>query len=125
MWGMNKDSKINVVEGMFMLILAGSADAVEALGTAGLAIPLIGPALPIAAWFYGLIISAILLFWLIMKGVSVGWMLGGSGIELIPMINSLPARTSAMIATIIEDNLPPKAKEVVGKATKVTKLTKN
>lgn len=121
---MGKDSKINTAEKVFMLLLAGSADAAEALGTAGLAIPLIGPALPIAAWFYGFIISAILLFWLTMKGVSVGWMLGGSGIELMPMINSLPARTAAMIATIVEDGLPPKAKEAVGKLTKPTKIIK-
>ncbi|MDO8430013.1 MAG: hypothetical protein Q7S73_01435 [bacterium] len=121
---MEKNSKINVVEGMFMLILAVIADVSGVAGIAGLAIPLVGVMFPIIAWFCGIAIWLILLFWLNMKGVSVKWLLGGGIGELIPILNALPFYTLAIIATIVEDNLPPKAKEAVGKATKFTKPIK-
>lgn len=110
-------SKINTVDKIIMGILVASADAGEMLADLGIAIPFIGPALPVIAWFYGFTISAILIFWLIMKGVSVKWFLGGTGIELIPVINGLPARSAALLATFIEDGLPEKAKTAVNAAT--------
>ncbi|MEK9170689.1 MAG: hypothetical protein AAB674_03540 [Patescibacteria group bacterium] len=110
------ESKFTVIEIILMLILTLSSDAAEALGTLGLAIPAIGPIFPIVAWFYGQTISAIIIFWLIMKGVSFNWFLGGSGIELIPILNTLPARTIALIITIAEDKFPP--------LKKVTQLAK-
>ena len=47
-----------------------------------------------------------------MKGVSFNWFLGGSGIELIPRLNTLPARTIALIITIAEDKFPATLKKV-------------
>ena len=115
---MEKDSKINTVDKIIMGILVASADGAEALAVFGLAIPVVGEALSVLAWFYGLIISGIMLFWLIMKGVSVKWFLGGSCIDLNPGINSLTARSAALLATFVEDALPPQAKAVVGAVTK-------
>ena len=107
---MGKKSKLNVVDGVIMGILVGSADAVETLTTLGLALPIIGPALPIIAWFYGFIISAIITSWLYTKGISIKWFLGGSSLDLIPLVNAVPAKTAALIATFIEDGLPEKTK---------------
>ena len=103
---MDEKSKLNIVDGIIMGILCVSADAADILAALGIAIPVIGPALPIIAWFYGLAISGMLIFWLIMKGVSVRWFLWGSGLELIPLVNGLPARTGALIATLAENKLP-------------------
>lgn len=98
-----------------MLVI--TADAADSLAALGVAIPIIGPALPLLSWFYGITISGIILFWLIMKGVSVRWFLGGSGIEFIPFVNALPARTATLLATFMEDDLPEGAKAAVGAAT--------
>lgn len=100
-----------------MLILVVSADAAEILAALGVALPGIGPALPVLAWFYGFTISAFIIFWLIMKGVSIKWFLGGSGLELIPILSSLPGRTAAMLATFAEDSdyLSSPTKVVLGK----------
>ena len=53
-----------------------------------------------------------------MKGVSFKWFLGGSGLELIPFLNGLPARTVALLATFAENKLP------LPKLAKGAKLTK-
>ena len=118
---MGKGSKIDIVSGLFMFILVGLADAADAAALLSVTIPIIGWGMPIFAWFLGLSVSAIMLFWLYNIGVGIKWFLGGSGIELIPGLSSLPVRTAALIATIIEDNLPTPAKELVGKTAKIIK----
>lgn len=111
---MNKEPKISIVERIPMAIIVITADIAEALAVLGIALPVIGPALPVIAWFYGFTVSAIIIFWLTMKGVSVKWFLGGSGIELIPILNGLPLRIAALLATFLEDSLPEKAKGAFG-----------
>lgn len=110
---MAKESKISLVEKIIMVQLAVIADVTEALAALGIAIPVIGPALPMIAFFIGLSISAILIFWLIMKGVQPRWFLAGSGIELIPIINALPTRIAALAITFIEDSGPPIVKQAI------------
>ena len=100
---MEKKPELNTVDFILMLMLTLSADVADILAALGVAIPIIGLALPLIAWFYGLIIFGILIFWLIMKGVGIKWFLWGSGLELIPLLNSLPARTAALIATFTEN----------------------
>jgi hypothetical protein len=114
---MQKKSKINIVEKILMLMIVATAEVADFFATLGAPLPIIGPALPFASWFYGLAISGIILFWLIMKGVSIRWFLGGSGIELIPLINALPFKTAALIATFAEDALPEEGKAALGVAT--------
>lgn len=114
---MDKSSKISLVEKILMMELAIIGDLSEALAALGIAIPIIGPALPLIAFIIGLTISSILTFWLIMKGVSVKWFLGGSGIELIPIINALPVRIAALAITFIEDSGPPIIKTAIKTAT--------
>lgn len=114
---MKNDSKINTLDKVTMLILVVSADVAEILAALGMALPGVGPVLPVLAWFYGFTISAFIIFWLIMKGVSVKWFLGGTGLELIPVLNSLPGRTAAILATFAEDSgiLKSPAKAILGK----------
>ncbi len=116
---MDKNSKIGLVEIVGFGILVLMTDLIEILATFGVVIPVIGPALPFMAGIYGFIISAFVIFWLIMKGVSIKWFLGGSGLEFIPLINALPFRTAAFIATIIEDHLPEEAKKLTSQLSKV------
>ncbi len=120
---MAKNSKIDIVQKVLMLVVVASADIAEFLAVLGISIPIIGPVLPMLAWFYGFTVSAIIYFWLIMIGVSIKWFLGGSGLELIPVLNALPFRSAAIIATLIEDELPEKAKKMVHKAIKGGKNT--
>ena len=122
---MSNNSKINTVETDFMFILVLSADAAEFLATLAIAIPVIGQILPAMAWFYGTaVIMPIIFFWLWFKGVSIRWFLGGSSFEIFPMLNSLPFRTVAIAATIIEDSLPAPIKKVAQMATAPTKAIK-
>jgi len=114
---MESKSKLNIIDFIIMLMLTVSADVADILAVLGVVIPVIGPALPVIAWFYGFIISAIIIFWLIIKGVSFKWFLGGSGLELIPILNGLPARTIALLATFVEGRLPAEAKVAIGAAT--------
>ncbi len=115
---MNKNSKIGIVDSIIMILLCATADAAETVANLSIAVPIIGQILPFLAWFYGFTISAFMVFWLIMKGVSTSFFLGGSGIELIPFVNILPARTGAIIATIIQENLPEKTKKLTSAVTK-------
>ena len=119
---MSKGSKIDIVSGLFMFMLVGIADAADAAALLVAAVPIIGWGMPIFAWFFGLAISAILVFWLYNIGVSIKWFLPGSGIELIPGLNGLPLRTIALILTFIEDKLPiAPTKEIIGKADKTVR----
>lgn len=124
-----KGNKIDIVERILMLLLVLAADSAEFLATLSLGIPFLGETLSILATFFGFMISLIILGWLIMKGVSIKWFLGGSGIDLIPIINAMPTKTAAIIATFVEDSLPklieanqekskPKNKEEVKTETK-------
>ncbi|MBU6141789.1 hypothetical protein KGO95_01550 [Patescibacteria group bacterium] len=115
---MNKNAKIGIIDAIIMTLLCISADAAQIIADLSIAIPVVGEVLPLAAWAYGLAISGIVLFWLIMKGVSTKWFLGGAGIDLIPFVNILPGTTAAIIATIIEDNLPEKTKAVTSLVSK-------
>jgi hypothetical protein len=65
-----------------------------------------------------------MIFWLIMKGVGIRWFLGGSGIELVPFLNGLPARSAALLATFIEDSGPSEVKAALGAATGKPKVGK-
>lgn len=113
---MEKKSKINIVEVVLMGILVVSADAAEALAAMA-ASTAIGAILTPIAWLYGAGIMAIVLFWLIIKGVGIKWFLGGSGLDLIPFINAVPFRSAAFIMTVVMDRMPEKAKAVVGAVT--------
>lgn len=104
-------NKICIVERILMLLLVITADVADFLGTSSLAIPFLGEAISLGTTILGFIISAIIIFWLIMKGVGIRWFLGGSGIELIPVINAIPARTAAVLMTFFEDSFSEAVKK--------------
>lgn len=114
------EPKINIVEIIVFGLFIVTADVAEFLATLSVPIPAIGQALPVLATAYGFTVSAFTIFWLIMKGVSTKWFLGGAGIDLIPLLNAIPARTAAFIATVAEDRLPPEKKAIVSAVTKMT-----
>lgn len=113
------EPKISIVEIIVFGLFIVTADAAEFMATLSVPIPALGEILPVIATAYGFTVSAFTLFWLIMKGVSISWFLGGAGVDLIPLLNAIPARTAAFIATIVEDRLPPEQKKLVGAATKI------
>ena len=115
------NSKISIVEAVFMIILVVGADAVAGFGTLGNGIPVIGQMLWLVGWLTNIVVWAILMFWLTMKGVSTSLLLGSGAIEAIPILNALPALTAATIAIIIKENLPENIKRTVEKAEKVTR----
>ncbi len=115
---MNPNAKIGIVDAIIMVLLCASSDAADIVADLSIAIPVVGEILPFVAWAYGQAISAFMLFWLIMKGVSTKWFSGGAIIDLIPFVNVLPGRTAAIIVTIIEDHLPEKIKAATSVATK-------
>lgn len=99
-----------MVDGFMMLAIAGIADGTEWLMTFTVAIPIIGVGGPVVAWIVSFTVSAILLIWFIMKGVSPNYLLFGSAVDMIPFINMFPAKTAAVIATIVKERgvLPTK-----------------
>jgi len=112
-------SKINIVESVFMIILVVSADAVAGFGTFSNSIPFIGQMLWFIGWLTNIVVWAILMFWLTMKGVGTSLLLGSGAIEAIPVLNTLPALTAATIAIIIKENLPEQIKSKIEKAEKI------
>jgi predicted RND superfamily exporter protein len=114
------EPKISLVEIIVFGIFIITADVAEFLATLSVPIPALGEILPVIALAYGFTVSAFTLFWLIMKGISTKWFLGGAGVDMIPVLNALPARSAAFIATVIEDRLPPETKKLVTVATKAT-----
>ncbi|GEM_PF-2366312 len=101
---MTHEPKISLPERVLILILSLAQDGFEFIAI--FSIPTFGPFLPVLAGVSGFFLSAILIIWFIMKKVSIRWLLSGSGIELIPVINSFPIRTAGVIATFIEDSIP-------------------
>ncbi|HEY4500064.1 MAG TPA: hypothetical protein VJH70_03025 [Candidatus Paceibacterota bacterium] len=100
---MNQRSKIDMVDGFIMLAMAGIADGTEFLMNYVAAIPVIGLGGPLIASLISFLVSAILLAWFIIKGIPLGYLLSGSAVDMMPLVNMLPAKTAAVIATILKD----------------------
>lgn len=60
-------------------------------------------------FFMGVVASAIIFFWAMMKGVRALWIAVGGMLELVPFINTLPLYTITMAITIYLDHHPEKA----------------
>jgi len=99
-----QQKKISLPEAILMIMICGLADLFELIATFVEAVPVIGQILLFIKWFVAIFSWLAIQFWLIMKGVSIRWFLGGSGIELIPIVNALPVRLAALAMTLIEDN---------------------
>ncbi len=100
---MQSQPRFNTAERVLLLIPAILADGLEFLAAMGATIPVVGQALEGVSLIGGVITSAIIMFCIIIKGGSIRWFLAGSGIDLIPILNGLPAKTAALIATFIQD----------------------
>lgn len=70
-------------------------------------------------FFIGIIASAIIFFWAIMKGVRSLWVATGGILELVPFINTLPLYTITMAITIYLDRYPEKAEVVQAASPRV------
>ncbi len=64
----NERAKISLPEIIVLIILAGSADALELFSLFAIKTIVI----PIMAWFYGIFISATIFLWLMFRGASGG-----------------------------------------------------
>ena len=72
----SEKAKISLPETIIFIIIAGSADAFELFSAFAFAIPVIGQAIWIMALIYGFFVSAIILFWSIIRGASGGFIVG-------------------------------------------------
>ena len=97
---MNK--KISFAEGFFLVGLCLLADLADLLLT--FVFNLLFGSGEIVKLFINLIISLLLWFWAIIRGVKIVWIGGGAVAEFIPFINIMPARTVAIITTIYAHN---------------------
>lgn len=96
------ENKITGGEAIFIILICLFFDGIDFVATI-MAIPTLG-ATEIAKLINNAIASTILLFWTTIKGIKPLWTLVGSALELIPVFNGLPFRTTAVIATIILHN---------------------
>lgn len=84
-----------------MLIIAGGSDLWEMFSAGLVIIPVIGWVLPVITIVISLFVWGILLIWFIMKGMSLGVLMVGGIVDLIPFVNVLPAKTIAVIRAIV------------------------
>ncbi|MDP3729403.1 MAG: hypothetical protein Q8R26_01420 [bacterium] len=94
--------KIGMVEMFFMLILVVAVDAIEAAAGAGMAIPVIGPALVMAGWVVGIIGTGIMTVWLYFKGVKLNRFFVGALVNFFPFLNIFPSLLIGLIATFVQ-----------------------
>lgn len=100
---MNGKPKIDIVDGFIMLVLAGVADGVEFFTNILVAVPVLGSGGPVIASIVSFVVSAILLIWFILKGIPLNYLLVGGAVDIVPLVNILPAKTAAIIATIVKE----------------------
>lgn len=84
--------KISLVEGIVMLMITLTADLIEFILTFFALNPL--------SIIIDVPTTAIIQFWLWMKGAKGTWALAGNLIEFIPYLDFLPIRTATLLVTI-------------------------
>lgn len=88
--------KISLVEGIVMLMITLTADIIEIILTFFALNPL--------SVVIDVPTTAIIQFWLWMKGAKGTWALAGNLIEFIPYLDFLPIRTVTLLITIYLSN---------------------
>lgn len=105
----NVEPKIGGIEALAMVLLAALFDIADFFATF---LDALFGAGELVKFFINVAASAILWMWAIMKDVGSTRLLAGSALEFVPLANTLPMRTVAMIATIWLD-WHPKEAEVI------------
>ncbi len=124
---MDDQKKISLVETIFMVMVAGLADAFELIATFAEAVPVIGQILLFMKWIVAICVWLILQFWLIMKGIKGMWFLAGSLLDAIAnflMLDIPFGKTASIILTIYLANHPKTAKVAQVATGKVTSMAK-
>lgn len=103
------EPKISGMEAFIMLMLCVLFDMVGIFATFLTVVFGIGEFIK---FFIGIVASAIIFFWAMMKGVRALWIATGGILELIPFINTLPLYTITMAITIYLDHHPERAEVV-------------
>ncbi len=116
-----EQKKIQLPEAIIMVMIAGGADALEAVTGMLVVVPIIGKILLFANFLVDISVFAIVQFWLIMKG-GIGFKkqmtaLVGNLIEFVPGLDILPFRTTALIITIYLVNHPKVAQIAASRTT--------
>lgn len=110
------DPKISIVEIIVISQLLIIGEVADIAADLSVPVPGIGEITLVFSRLYGGILSSFIVPYLILRGVSPRFFIGGTFIGIV-----VPGgRSGAFIATIIEDRLPPKAKKLVSTATKAT-----
>ena len=108
-----------------MMILSVSADVADAIG-AGAALTGWGLVVYIVTKAYGLTVTGILILWTLFKGESAKPLYWGGGIDIIPGLDLLPARTGGLLFILLPSLMPKEfgsigriAYKTVGKIKKI------
>lgn len=119
-----EQKKISLPEIIIMVMIVAGADLFDVFVDLAAAVPVIGQILLFANWFVDIFVFAVVQFWLIIKG-GIGFkkqatVLAGNLIEMIPFLDILPIRTTALLVAIYMINHPGIAEKLTpaGKAVK-------
>lgn len=100
---MNEEQSARNIDGLeatFMILVCLFFDGIDMLATF---LDVFFGAGEFIKFFNNVIASSILYFWITMDEVSPTWTLVGAGLELIPLGNAFPIRTTTMAVTIYLD----------------------
>ncbi len=102
--------KISGIEALLMVMLCILFDLADFFATF---LDALFGAGELVKFFINVVASATLWLWATMKGVGAERTLAGALAEMIPLVNTLPLRTGAMIATIWLDWHPKQAEVAI------------
>lgn len=101
-----REPKISGVEAFIMIMLCVLFDIAGIIATL---LDVVFGAGEFIKFFIGIVASAIIFFWAIMKGVRTTWIAVGGILELVPFLNTLPIYTITMATVIYLDHYPKQA----------------
>ncbi len=118
-----QQKKISLPEAIIMVMIVSGAYLLGVVAVFLVAIPVIGQIFLFSDWFINIIVLAIIQFWLIMKG-GIGFKaqitaLVGNLVELVPLLNIIPANILCLLLAIYLIN-HPKVMQAAGIAKKIT-----
>lgn len=121
---MENQKKISLPEIVIMVLIVGAAEFFDLFVAFSAAVPVVGQVLVFVNEFINFFIMAIIQLWLLIRG-GIGFKpqataLAGNLIDLIPILNALPARLITLVIAIMIIN-NPKAGQIASLGKKAIK----
>lgn len=125
--GQQNQKKISLPEIIILGMLFGLTDLVEFLADLLATTVVLAPVVLIISYIFKGISWLAMFVWLIIKGIKGIWLIAGSLLNTIPIVDALPILTATFLLTVFLVNRPvnvpgfDKAVQLAGKAGKLAK----